>query len=97
MRKDFKGSIDHREGEDFYTVCGGDYWDWPWWRRILSTIFYIPWGWYRMEKGRFWWHKYVPLDSETRRMGIHFYLETIKSMAHSDVRPIWFELKQPQP
>ncbi len=86
-----KGDI-QTYGNGFTMTCVGDYWNWPWWKRLLSTLVYVPYGWYRVEQGRWSWHQ-IPVESTTRRMGRDMYLETVKSLAHSHIKPVFWQLE----
>lgn len=86
-----KGEVETKGG--FTMTCVGAYWDWPWWKRGLSTLARLPYGWFAMERGRFLW-RHIPDNSTTKQMGRDFYLETYKSLVDSHIRPIFWELER---
>ena len=84
-----KGAI--KEYPGMTLVCGGAYWDWPWWKRTLATLVRPIYSAYYRERARFSW-KYV--SHQTRDfMGRDGYLDTCAGMAQTRIKPIWWECK----
>ena len=91
---------EHKNGS-YKTICGGDYWDWPWWKRVLSTMTHRPYAHY---KG---WKLWLSRVRDSHSNSTHFdygddgskvyhpspreYRTLGRSMASSRIKPIWWE------
>ncbi len=109
MRRERK-AMKKGDVEDFpgmRLICGGEYWDWPLWRRFLATLLYKPLGhwtglkvWFRRLRHRPWAEhmhrnpkRFCPSPREYYKLGY--------GIRSSNVRPIWYECdfkdKDPDP
>lgn len=99
-----KGDIHEYPG--MRVTCGGEYWDWPLWRRFLATLLYKPLGhwtgfrvWFRRIRHRPWsehMHKsrHVSPSGESRKqvcLSAREYYKLGYGVRSSKVRPIWWE------
>ena len=94
-----KGDIHTYEGiPDRYTIAGGAYFDWPWWRRRLSDIVERPYGYWGALRG-IWGYYRRPRLNETYEgyIRLSFVVATMVSLYRSRVKPIWWAWKHGSP
>lgn len=84
-----KGEI--KEYPGMRLTCGGVYWVWPWWKRVLSTFVFWPYGHYGAVKGTLWkWRHPEAFSHLPHPMPRGFYYQTLYSTFASRVRPIYW-------
>ena len=94
MPRSYKGEV-HYIG-DRKMICGGAYWDWPWWKRTLSTIAHPVYVRWRFLRALWRWHT----SKRTRSVGLpgrqmpkDAFLKTCQSLASSRIKPIWWQME----
>lgn len=74
-------------------TCGGAYWDWPWWKRVLSTLAFWPYGHFGAIKWLMWSLRHPEkYDRLPIALPDWFLYQTVYSQYSSRVRPIYWAM-----